>query len=63
MPNKHGRSRRSFSLEFKQQAVDLVLKSGYSYAAASRDLPMQLAFEPAAGNLTLRVCTLAIMQV
>ena len=35
MSEKHGRSRRSFSLEFKQQAVDLVVKSGYSFAAAA----------------------------
>lgn len=35
---KERRSRRKFTAEFKQRAVDLVLKRGLSVAEASRDL-------------------------
>lgn len=35
MPEKSKRARRSFSAEFKQDAVDLVVKQGYSFKAAA----------------------------
>ena len=34
MLKKSKRARRSFSAEFKQDAVDLVVKQGYSFKAA-----------------------------
>ncbi len=38
MEKKQKRTRRKFTDEFKQRAVDLVLKQGLSVAQASRDL-------------------------
>lgn len=35
MPEKQKSKRRSFSSEFKQDAVDLVVKQGYSFKAAA----------------------------
>ena len=35
MSKKPKRNRRSFSAEFKQEAVDLVAKQGYSFQAAA----------------------------
>jgi len=35
MPKKSKRPRRSSSAEFKQAAVDLVVKQGYSFKAAA----------------------------
>ena len=35
MSKKSNRPRRSFTLEFKQGAVDLVVKQGYSFRAAA----------------------------
>ena len=52
MPKKSKRPRRSFSAEFKQAAVDLVVKQGYSFKATAvavkslRDWHAKLAREP-----------------
>ena len=56
MSEKSKRARRSFSAEFKQAAVDLVVKQGYSFKAAAdavgiaakslRDWHPKLAPEP-----------------
>ena len=56
MSEKSKRARRSFSAEFKQDAVDLVVKQGYSFKAAAdavgvavkslRDWHAKLAPEP-----------------
>ena len=52
MSEKSKRSRRSFSAEFKQAAVDLVVKQGYSFKATAvavkslRDWHAKLAREP-----------------
>jgi len=56
MSEKSKRPRRSFSAEFKQDAVDLVVKQGYSFKAAAeavdvsakslRNWPEKLASEP-----------------
>mgnify|MGYP000888608154 CR=1 FL=1 len=56
MPEKSKRVRRSFSDQFKQDAVDLVVKQGYSFKAAAdavgvgakslRDWHAKLAPEP-----------------
>ena len=56
MSEKTKRARRSFNTEFKQEAVDLVVKQGYSFKAAAdavgvgtkslRDWHAKLASEP-----------------
>ena len=60
MSEKSKRARRSFSAEFKQDAVDLVVKQGYSFKAAAdavgvavkslRDWHAKLAPEPEPGG-------------
>ena len=42
MPGKAKRKRRSFSSEFKQDAVDLIVKQGYSFKAAAEAVGVEV---------------------
>ena len=65
MSEKSKRARRSFSAEFKQDAVDLVVKQGYSFKAAAdavgdaakslRDWHAKLAPEPCDDDASVAV--------
>lgn len=41
MPEKNKRHRRSFTSEFKQDAVNLIVKQGYSFRAAAEALGVE----------------------
>ena len=42
MPEKAKRKRRSFSSEFKQDAIDLIVKQGYSFKAAAEAVGVEV---------------------